>query len=118
LKDDYSYTFGAFENEKLLGVVTLVMEQKNKIKHRANIYAMYVTPERRGIGIAKNLMIEAVKKANQLNGIEQIYLSVVSNNEPAKKLYNYMGFETYGIDKKALRVDDLYHDEELMVLYL
>ncbi|MFD1040487.1 hypothetical protein ACFQ3N_19095 [Virgibacillus byunsanensis] len=26
-KDDYFYTFGAFENEQLLGVVSLVMEQ-------------------------------------------------------------------------------------------
>jgi predicted N-acetyltransferase YhbS len=73
LQNDHSFTFGAFEQDKLLGVVSLVVEQKIKIKHRANIYAMYVIPEKRGNGIAKSLMIEAVKKAHQLKGIEQIY---------------------------------------------
>ncbi|MGM7722919.1 hypothetical protein [Metabacillus sp. Hm71] len=39
-----SFTFGAFENEKLFGAVTLVKEKKLKLKHRANIFAMYVSP--------------------------------------------------------------------------
>ncbi|GGB34070.1 N-acetyltransferase [Lentibacillus populi] len=117
LKDDHSYTFGAFENEKLFGVVSLVKEQKIKIKHRATIYAMYVVPERRGNGIGKKLLAEAIKQAEKLNGIEQVHLSVVSNNESAKNLYRFLGFETYGIDKRALKIDDRYYDEELMVLY-
>jgi ribosomal protein S18 acetylase RimI-like enzyme len=79
---------------------------------------MYVSPKKRGIGIANNLMIEAIKKAKEIKGIEQIYLTVVSINEPAKKLYNSLGFETYGIDKKALKIDNTYFDEELMVLYV
>jgi RimJ/RimL family protein N-acetyltransferase len=115
-KEEHSFTFGTFENEQLLGVVTLVLEQKNKLKHRANIYAMYVSPKKRGIGIANNLMIEAIKKAKEIKGIEQIYLTVVSINEPAKKLYNSLGFETYGIDKRALKIDNTYFDEDLMVL--
>ena len=117
LQNDHSFTFGAFEQEKLLGVVSLVVEQKIKIKHRANIYAMYVSPEKRGSGIAKKLMKEAVNKAHQINGIEQIYLSVVSTNEPAKRLYQSVGFKKYGEDMKALKIGDLYYDEELMVLY-
>jgi ribosomal protein S18 acetylase RimI-like enzyme len=117
LQDDHSYTFGAYEQDKLVGVVSLVVEQKNKIKHRANIYAMYVKPDRRGNGIAKNLMVEAIKMANQLEGIEQVYLSVVSSNEPAKRLYQSIGFKIYGLDKRAIKIDDGYFDEELMVLY-
>jgi ribosomal protein S18 acetylase RimI-like enzyme len=118
LQDDHSYTFGAYEQDKLVGVVSLVVEQKNKIKHRANIYAMYVKPDSRGNGIAKNLMVEAVKVANRLKGIEQVYLSVVSSNEPAKRLYQSIGFKIYGLDKRAIKIDDDYFDEELMVLYL
>jgi len=117
LQDENSYTFGAYEQDKLIGVVSLVVEQKNKIKHRANIYAMYVKPNLRGNGIAKMLMLEAVKVANQLKGIEQVYLSVVSSNKPAKKLYQSIGFKIYGLDKRAMKIDDVYFDEELMVLY-
>lgn len=36
-----SFTFGAFEDGKLLGVVTLIKESLYKLRHRANIVAMY-----------------------------------------------------------------------------
>lgn len=117
LQEDHSFTFGAFENENLVGALTLVIEEKNKLKHRGNIYAMYVSPSKRGHGIAKNLMIEAINKALQL-GIEQLYLTVVSGNIPAKNLYNSLGFETFGIDSRALKINNTYFDEELMMLNL
>ncbi|MTT31434.1 GNAT family N-acetyltransferase [Terrilactibacillus sp. BCM23-1] len=97
-----SFTFGAFENEKLIGVVTLVKEKKLKLKHRANIFAMYVSPEKRGIGAGKSLMLEAIKKAKELEGIEQIYLTVVTTNDPAKRLYSSLGFKAFGKDKRAI----------------
>jgi ribosomal protein S18 acetylase RimI-like enzyme len=118
LKEGANFTFGAFANEKLCGVVTLVPEQKNKLKHRANIVGMYVEPITRKIGIGKSLMIEAIKKAKEIDNIEQLHLSVTSSNAPAKKLYQTLGFETYGLEKKALKIDNTYFDDEFMVLYL
>lgn len=116
--EESSLTFGAFENDQLYGVLTLVLEQKNKLKHRANIYAMYVSPKKRRHGIAKNLMLEAINKARCIKGVEQLHLAVVSTNTPAQKLYTSLGFETYGVDKQALKVGHLYFDEKLMVLFL
>jgi ribosomal protein S18 acetylase RimI-like enzyme len=116
LKYGYFFTFGAFAENSLIGVVTLILETKTKTKHRANIVAMYVYPEKRKSGIGKGLMSEAIKKAKEIVGIEQIYLTVTSSNEPAKKLYQSLGFKTYGIDKKGLKVENTYFDDELMVL--
>lgn len=45
LNSEGSYTFGAFENDVLIGMVTLMKEKHQKLQHRANIVAMYVTPE-------------------------------------------------------------------------
>lgn len=45
LSSDFAFTFGAFKDDKLIGVVTLVFEQKIKLRHRATIVAMYVVPE-------------------------------------------------------------------------
>lgn len=118
LQSDESFTFGAFENDKLIGVVTLVKEKKLKLKHRANIVAMYVSPEKRGIGIGNCLMVEAIKKAKSLSGIEQIYLTVVTTNESAKKLYTSLGFDCFGRDKRALKFGHTYYDEDHMVLFL
>ncbi len=113
-----SYTFGAFEDAQLVGVITLFKERLHKLRHRATIVAMYVSPDKRGLGIGKTLMIEAIKVAKDLKGVEQIYLTVVTTNEPAKNLYVSLGFDVFGIEKKALKVDSTYFDEEHMVLFL
>ena len=118
LDSKFTYTFGAFNESQLVGVVTLVPEGKVKLKHRANIFAMYVTPAQRGQSTGRLLMKKAIQQANELTNIEQIYLTVNASNEPAKKLYTSLGFETYGLDKNAMRIDGSYHDEELMVLFL
>lgn len=118
LKDELTFTFSAVENNQLLGVVTLMVEQKKKLKHRANIFAMYVKHEKRRFGIGKILMLEAIKTAREIVDVEQIYLTVTSSNEPAKKLYHSLGFKTYGIDKRALKIENEYFDDELMILVL
>lgn len=112
------YTFGAFDGSELFGVVTLVPEEKKKLKHRANIFAMYVSPEKRGLSFGKRLVEAAISKANSLVGIKQIYLTVTSSNESAKKLYTSVGFTTYGQDKNALKIANQYFDDDLMVLFL
>lgn len=116
-KSKDSLTFGAFEKEKLIGTVTLFRETKVKMKHRANIFAMYVTADKRGSGIGRRLLTEAIQKAKELDGVEQIYLTVMAANEPAKKLYASFGFEIYGKEKRALKIGDSYYDEEHMVIF-
>lgn len=113
-----SFTFGAFDKGELVGVVTLIKEKLIKLRHKATIVAMYVLPEKRGMGIGKALLEEVIAKAKEIEGVEQVYLSVVSTNEPAKKLYSVMGFECYGTEKRALQLGDDYYDEDLMVLFL
>ena len=117
-QDSSSFTFGAFDDSKLIGVITLLKETRMKLRHRTTIVAMYVTPEMRGKGVAKSLMNEAIHKAMNLEGIEQIYLTVVSSNVAAKKLYTSLGFEVYGTEKRALKFNQTYLDEDLMVLFL
>ncbi|WP_449539390.1 GNAT family N-acetyltransferase [Ferdinandcohnia sp. Marseille-Q9671] len=55
-------TLGAFEDGSLIGTVTLIRETRAKIRHRANIVAMYVDELHRGKGVAKALLEEAIKK--------------------------------------------------------
>lgn len=49
--------------------------------------------------------------------LEQLNLGVVSTNEPAKRLYESMGFKTYGIEKRAIKMNGVYNDDEHMVLF-
>lgn len=116
-QSEEAFTYGAFDNGILIGTVTLFIESKLKLKHRANIFAMYVSPEKRKMGAGKLLMTAALEQARALSGIEQIYLTVEASNEPAKKLYASCGFETIEKDKRALKIGEQYFDEEHMVLY-
>ena len=111
-----NYNFGAFIDERLIGNVTLVQESPLKMKHRANIFAMYVTPSARGTGAGKALLLRAIEHAKQNEEIEQINLSVVTSNETAKNLYKSVGFEVFGEEKRALKVGNQYYDEQHMVL--
>ena len=113
-----TFTFGAFEDSTLIGVVTLVREQLFKLRHRANIVAMYIKPEKRGNGIGRALLASVIEKAENLDNVEQIYLSVVTTNESAKQLYLSSGFEVFGKEKRALKFGHTYYDEEHMVLFL
>ncbi|PEU73057.1 GNAT family N-acetyltransferase [Bacillus cereus] len=112
-----SCTFGAFNaDHQLVGVVTLLTEEKEAYKHKGHIVAMYVDASNRRSGLACELIRKAIEKAREMD-LEQLILGVVSTNEPAKKLYESMGFQTYGIEKRALKINGVYSDDEYMVLF-
>lgn len=113
------FVMGALDElGSLEGIVALVRENGVKTSHKANLYGMYVSEKRRGNGIGRILLRDLIKKAKEIDGLEQIKLSVVSTNEPARKLYRSVGFETYGLERNALKFDGEYFDEDLMVLRL
>lgn len=114
LESEQSMTFGAFHENELVGVVTIVCSEPVKMRHRANLFAMYVTPRVRKQQVGRQLVEEALRTLKQHPVIEQIHLSVVRTNEAAKALYRSLGFESYAIEPRALKIDDTYHDEELM----
>lgn len=117
-QSDQSFTFGAFANGQLIGMVTLLLNSKPKIKHKAMILAMYVTPGNRQAGVGKRLVTTAIEQAKTLDDIEQLQLSVVTSNDAARNFYASLGFQTYGLEKQALKSGDQYFDEEHMVLFL
>ncbi|HET7658677.1 MAG TPA: GNAT family N-acetyltransferase [Bacillales bacterium] len=118
LDSETSFTFGAFEGEELFGIATLVKESRAKLKHRSSIVGMYVSHKKRGLGAGRKLMEAAIGKAKELESIEQIHLCVISENEPARRLYDSLGFEVYGTDKHAMKIGDHYYDEEHRILFL
>ncbi|MDR4945503.1 GNAT family N-acetyltransferase [Neobacillus cucumis] len=113
-----NYTFGAFAQGELIGMVTLIQEERIKVRHKANIFAMYVTPSKRGIGAGKALLTAAINKAIDLSEVEQINLNVTASNHSAKQLYANLGFKQFGLEKKALKINEKYYDDAYMVLHL
>ncbi|WP_164491712.1 GNAT family N-acetyltransferase [Staphylospora marina] len=111
-------SLGLYDGERLMGTAVLVREQRERMRHKANLYAMYVAPEARGKGAGRLLLEELLKRAREMDGLEQIHLSVVSGNEPARNLYRQFGFITYGVEPRAEKIGDRALDVEWMVCFL
>lgn len=113
------YVLGAFSiDNHLLGVVGFRQEQSMKEKHKGFIWGMYVRPDSRGRGVGRKLFSKVLELSRNVDGLEQINLCVMATNQNAKKLYESVGFEVYGLEKKALKYDGVYYDEELMTYWL
>ena len=111
-------TFGAFEGMALVGIAGFRREEEAKKRHKGIIWGMYVPQELRGKGIGKALLQAAIAYAKTLPGLEQINLSVVLTSKQARHLFISLGFETYGLERRALKMHDRYFDQELMMLRL
>jgi len=113
-----SMVFGAFVDERLVGMVGLARENKNKTRHKAVIWGMFTQREFRARGIGKELMSAAMAAARQMEGLEQVNLCVAANNEPAKWLYRFFGFRPFGYERNAMKENGHYIDEEHWTAFL
>lgn len=112
------FTLGAFIDNTLVGIITFQREEGAKDRHKGTITGMYIVPEARSKGVGKLLLRETIARARALPALEKINLTVVTVNTPARKLYLSVGFEVYGLEKRSLKLEDRYLDEELMALQL
>jgi RimJ/RimL family protein N-acetyltransferase len=104
--------FGAFHNSELVGMAGFLRREGMKDAHKGMLWGMYVRSHSRNAGVGKRLAEAVIGFARQ--HVEIIQLAVVSDNEPARRLYASLGFVEYGIERKALKQDGRYYDEVLM----
>jgi len=109
--------YGGFAGDDLVGLAGLQLRTGAKECHKARLFSMYVDAKHRGGGLAQRL-IEAVIAGAREAGALVVQLSVAAGNPPAQRLYRRMGFVVYGVERRSLRVDGRFHDEELMALDL
>ncbi|MEM5457641.1 GNAT family protein [Paraburkholderia phytofirmans] len=102
----------------LIGVVGLIRNPSDKQRHKAAVIGMYVAPEAAGRGVGRALLNELLARASRVEGLRQIQLLVGSRNEAARKLYESFGFRKYGCEVGALNVGGVFHDADLMALFI
>ena len=79
---------------------------------------MYVAREERRRGIGKALLDEAIARLRSVGDVEQIELTVVQTEEPARRLYLARGFEVQGVMRGAMKDGEHYFHDDLMILRL
>lgn len=113
------FFMGVFDGKELVGMVSFHREVGQKDRHKGNIYGLFIHGDYQNKGLGKLLLSTLIDKVKKdYPDLEQISLSVVSNNTSGIKLYSNLGFEKYGVEINALKDGDKYFDENLMVLFL
>jgi len=82
----------------------------------AKINAMSVLPEKRGLGLGRELLKEAISTLQKNVKIKNIYLDVVKENIIAINLYKEVGFEKVGELKNNFKKDNVLMDIEIYSL--
>ncbi|ANW05268.1 GNAT family N-acetyltransferase [Bradyrhizobium icense] len=113
---DRADIFGAFLDGKLTGIAGFSAQEGSKQAHKGRLWAMYIRDTARGSGLGKLLVAAVLDHAR--GRVEMVQLTVVSENEAARRLYSAMGFVEYGYEKRALKQGGRYYDEILMVKFL
>ena len=108
---------GAYVDGELSGIAGLAPNLREKMRHRVVVFGVYVPQRWRSRGIARALILLLIERARCSPGVDQIQLSVAANT-PAHRLYSSLGFESFGLEKRALKIGEVYVDEHHMVLYL
>jgi RimJ/RimL family protein N-acetyltransferase len=108
--------FGVFLDGTLAGIAGYVAQESSKQAHKAVLWGMYVRSAARNSGLGKKLVAAVLSHAR--GRVEMVQLTVVSENEAARRLYNALGFVEYGCERRALKQDGRYYDEVLMVNFL
>lgn len=113
-----SFIVGAFHEGHLIAMAGFFRKAGAKVGHKGQIWGVYVEKAWRKKGIGRALLTQVLRQAQSQAGVEQVSLAVATGQTAAKKLYDSLGFKTYGREPRALKVSDAYVDEDLMICYL
>lgn len=112
-----TFTLGAFEKHRLIGLTGVLRQTHIKYRHKANMWGVYVVAEWRGHGVGARLVDEAIMRARRTD-LLQIVLAVTVTGKEARALYLSRGFEVFGLEKESLGWNGVYYDTEHMQMFL
>ncbi|WP_323117899.1 GNAT family N-acetyltransferase [Burkholderia alba] len=109
---------GAWIDGALVGFTGVRKEPFEQVSHRVWIWGVFVDPAQRGKGLARRLVERSIEHAVREWGVIQVKLCVNTENAPAMALYASLGFETFGIERRSMKVAGRFDDEAHMVRML
>jgi ribosomal protein S18 acetylase RimI-like enzyme len=84
------YLIAVDDDESVAGIIFALPADDGASRTVAEIAALYVLPERQGIGVGRMLVAAAADRLVEL-GFTSLNIAVLSTNEPARGFYEAMG---------------------------
>ncbi|HNT30567.1 MAG TPA: N-acetyltransferase, partial [bacterium] len=97
-----------------VGMAGYFHELRYKLRHVATIVSVYVQPDTRKQGIARQLMETVLADLTGLGYIRKAKLTVNPCQKEAVALYERLGFTRAGVLKEEMRVGDRFDDHWIM----
>ena len=95
---------GAFTGGTLTGAAGLSFDQRDKARHKATLFGMYVPEQHRRSGLGRELVLATLAEARARPGIRVVQLTVTQGNDAAQALYERCGFIPFGVEPMAVAV--------------
>ena len=95
---------GTFQDGQLAGAAGLSFESREKARHKATLFGMYVPSVFRHHGLGRQLVLAALEHAKARSGVTVVQLTVTQGNTSAHSLYEKCGFVQFGLEPFAVAV--------------
>lgn len=102
--DAAELVMGSFQSHELVGVAGLSFDSREKVRHKATLFGMYVPSSARGHGVGAKLVLAALAEARSRPGIKLVQLTVTHGNHAAEALYRKHGFVRFGLEPFAVGI--------------
>ena len=100
---------GVRREGRLDAVAGLAFEKRERLRHKALLFGMWVAPEARRRGVGRTLVEAVLAQAGARAGIALVQLTVTQGNLEAQALYERCGFRPFGIEPMAVAAGETGH---------
>ena len=115
---DDSFVIGAFVDGQLVGMAGFFRYKIAKARHKGRIWGVYVRKSCRGKGLGRAMLSALLERIHSCPGVEQVALPVVGRQKAATALYHSLGFKTFGVEPRGMKVGNEYFENEHMAMEL
>src|SRR5260370_30130842 len=84
LGDAENFVIGAFDGEQLVGMTGFYRDTLLKRRHIGHVWGVFVSPSLRGKGVGRALLVEVIKSAKALPGINCVRFVLAVTQEAAR----------------------------------
>lgn len=105
-------SFTAEYEGEVAGMAVMYLQPFKKLSHHS-LFAIIVNEKFRNLGIGKALIESFEKEAREKFHLDFLHLEVYEGN-PARRLYERMGYKEYGRHPRFIKVDGQYMCKILM----
>lgn len=102
--DAVDVVFGVRDGDHLVAAAGLSLDAREKARHKATLFGMYVAPDARRHGLGAALVQRVLAYARSRCGVQLVQLTVTDGNHSAQALYERHGFVTFGLEPMAVAV--------------